>query len=206
MPELSKDLIALLGFLAPGFLMAWVFYAFTNFIKPAQFERIVQAVIFTVIVKVIVAIEEFFLVLIGTKWFALGQWSTDVELAAALITAVVLGLIFSVAINRDWLHKLLRRVGGSQRSADLSEWGHIFSTYQQFVVLHLSEDRRIMGWPTVWPSSPESGHFFLTSAAWLGEEADVDLVNDEGIVVSVKDVKFVEFVKKGLKENEQSKT
>ena len=54
MPELSKDVVALLQYLAPGFIMAWVYYGLTSHAKPSQFERVVQALIFTVVLVVIV--------------------------------------------------------------------------------------------------------------------------------------------------------
>lgn len=43
MPEISKDVISLLQYLAPGFVLAWVYYGLTSQIKQSQFERIVQA-------------------------------------------------------------------------------------------------------------------------------------------------------------------
>ena len=39
------------------------------------------------------------------------------------------------------------------------------------------------------------GHFFVTNAAWLGEDEPIDLPSVEGILVSVADLEFVEFMK-----------
>ena len=42
MGETSKDVLALLTQLMPGFLTAWVVYGLTTYTKPPQFERVVQ--------------------------------------------------------------------------------------------------------------------------------------------------------------------
>jgi len=196
MPELSKDLVALLAYLAPGFLMAWVFYALTNHVRPTQFERVVQALIFTVIVKAVVTVIQWLLELFGKFVFAIGEWTPNVELVLSLLGALALGVLASVAVNRDWLHRLLRRCKLSERSGDPSEWGHVFTEHKKYVVLHLTDERRLFGWPKVWPSNPESGYFFLTNVSWLVDDnSSVDVPGDEGILINTKDVKFVEFVK-----------
>ena len=56
LPELSKNVVALLQYLAPGFLMAWVFFGMTSHNKPVQFERVVQVPVFTVFIQVAVSI------------------------------------------------------------------------------------------------------------------------------------------------------
>jgi len=48
MDSFAKDFVTLLQYLLPGFVAAWVFYSFTSFPKPSQFERVVQALIFTI--------------------------------------------------------------------------------------------------------------------------------------------------------------
>ena len=47
----SDELVRVFYNLLPGFLSAWIFYALTAHPKPSPFERIVQALIFTVIVR-----------------------------------------------------------------------------------------------------------------------------------------------------------
>ena len=54
MPEISKEVVSLLIFLMPGFLSAWVIYGLTSHTKPVQFERVVQALIYTVSIKAMV--------------------------------------------------------------------------------------------------------------------------------------------------------
>ncbi len=67
METFAKDFVALLQYLLPGFVTAWVFYSFTSFPKPSQFERVVQALIFTIFIQVFVFITKKLFLLLGTK-------------------------------------------------------------------------------------------------------------------------------------------
>lgn len=193
MPELAKDPVALLTFVLPGFLVAWVLYALTSLPRPAQFERVVQALVFTLFVKAFVVAEQWLLEGIG-KIYSLGPWNSNAELAASLSTALAFGLFGSWVANRDNLHGYLRRKGISQRSSRPSEWCDVFSKYPRFVTLHFNDDRRLYGWPEEWPSDPEKGHFFIALPIWTHEAQPKAMIGVEGILVNVADVLFVEFV------------
>ena len=47
----SSETVKILAFLLPGFVAAAVFYSLTSHPKPSQFERVVQALVFTAIVQ-----------------------------------------------------------------------------------------------------------------------------------------------------------
>lgn len=194
MPELSKEVVALLTYLLPGFLVAWIFFALTTHQKPNQLERVIQALIFTLIVRALVIVEKHALLAAGT-WVNLGAWNEDSELIASVFSAVILGFLVAWLTNTDKVHELLRRFKISQRSASPNEWCTVFGPREQFVVIELKDERRLYGWPKVWPSDPEKGHLFLTFASWLHGEKPVDLNEAEGVLISVKDVAHIEFVK-----------
>ncbi|OWO67359.1 hypothetical protein B2J67_20175, partial [Vibrio cholerae] len=59
MENLTNDVITILQYLLPGFVSAWVFYSLTSYPKPSQFERVVQALIFTIFIQAIVVVVEF---------------------------------------------------------------------------------------------------------------------------------------------------
>lgn len=195
MPELTKDVIALLSFLLPGFLVAWIFYAFTPHQKPTQFERVVQALLFTLLVSVLVSLQRVTLLSLG-QWYRLGTWDRDVELIASVLTATGLGFLATYLTNTDRLHIWLRRVGVSQRSSQPSEWCTVFADHETYVVLELKDGRRLYGWPQVWPSNFERGHIFITQPSWVHAEPQVELNTTDGILVPVAEVVNVEFVKR----------
>lgn len=140
MSELSPDVIAMLQYLVPGFIAAGIFYATTAHAKPSQFERMVQALILTVVVRAALVAEQAVAHSIG-RIFSMGSWTADSTLVASIVTALVLGLSVSIATNRDVVHRWLRRFGVTFRSAHPSEWFAVFSQRQRFVTLTLKVAR-----------------------------------------------------------------
>lgn len=195
MPELAKDTVALLTFLLPGFLVAWVIYALTSLPKPLQLERIIQALVFTLFVKAFVIVEKWLAEFMGLV-YSFGQWTTNSELVASLATALSIGLFGSWVANRDRLHSYLRRKGISQRSSRPSEWCDVFTNYQLPVTLHFKDERRLYGWPEEWPSDPDKGHFFIVFPVWTHDSKVQPMTGVEGMLIDVSDVRFVEFVKR----------
>lgn len=196
MEEISKDslvIIQYLQFLLPGFLVAWVYYGLTSHLKPTQFERIIQALIFTLVVQALVFGEKVGLTYVG-KWWSIRPWDIEATLIASLITALLSGLALSYISNTDRFHRYLRKKGISKRSGYPSEWCGVFSNYPRYAILHFKDGRRLYGWPEMWPSDPEKGHFFLVSPSWLDEEKQIDLSGVEGMLVNVTDIAWVELM------------
>ena len=114
----SSEVVSVLTFLLPGFVAAAVFYSLTSHPKPSAFDRVVQALIFTVVGQAIMAL-----------FFALGssaktdmQWLRNWEPALSVLIAVVLGLVASYASNRDTVHRILRHLGVTKETSYSSEW------------------------------------------------------------------------------------
>lgn len=201
METLPKEFIALLQYLLPGFVAAWVFYSFTSFPKPSQFERVVQALIFTIFVQVFVFIIRNGLFYIGDTW-PIFTWTEHSNLLWSIISAILIGILFSSFANSDKIHKKLRTWGITKETSYPSEWFGAFLKNITYVVLHLDGARRLYGWPIEWPSEPEKGHFVLVQASWLTEDGQVELTGVDSIMVDVKEVKMVEFMKKTWEEND----
>lgn len=194
MPEISAEVVSLINYLIPGFLAAWVFYGLTSHEKPSQFERIIQALIFTVVIKTIVLLGSKVALFLGHYW-RLGTWDSDTELIWSLITALVAGLGVSFLANKDILYNALRRCKFTNKSAHPNEWSDVLSKYPRYVVLHLEGERRLFGWPEVWPSNPKNGHFFIVYPSWLTEAEgceNYEIRGVEGVLVDVNQVQWVE--------------
>lgn len=202
MPEVSKDLIALLQYLLPGFLVAWIYFGMTSHQKPSQFERVVQALIFALFVHFFVNGVRAIALWLG-KWKNVGQWDNESELFASLIIAIALGAFFSYLINSDRLHSILRKFNLSSRSGHPSEWCTAFDTKKTWIVVHMKDERRLYGWPHIWPSDPSKGHLLITHGSWLDSEPEKTTLENEThsqddrelqILVDVIDVKWIEFI------------
>lgn len=195
MGETSKDVLALLTQLMPGFLTAWVVYGLTTYTKPSQFERVVQALIYSFIVNALVAVVEKPLLWVG-KVAQVGVWDKTAELITSTIVALALGLVLSYYMRNDAFFRFARQLKLTSRTPFPSEWYGAFARRPRYVVLHLTGSRRISGYPSEWPTEPTIGHFRLTNAAWIDDQnKEMPLEADESILIEAKQVEMVEFLK-----------
>jgi len=100
MDDFGQKLIVLLQYLLPGFFAAWVYYGLTSFAKPSQFERVVQALIFTLLVQALAFIMKLLLLSTG-KWWPVFAWTDKSDLALSIVSGFVLGTVFAAFANND---------------------------------------------------------------------------------------------------------
>lgn len=194
MSDLSQELIAVLQFLLPGLFAAWVYYGLTSYSEPSEFERVVQALIFTLLVQAVAYPLQALLLWLG-QWYSISPWGKGSELALSVICGFIVGAIISYCANTDCFHKLLRKFSITNETSFPSEWFGAFQKHITYVVLHLSNGNRLYGWPKEWPSDPKEGHFLIEQASWLAENNEqTELTNVACILIPVSDVKFVEFM------------
>lgn len=206
MSNLSTEIVDLLRYLLPGFLTAWVFYGFTSYPKPSEFERVIQALIFNLFVQAMSYCSQGCCLLVG-NFYSFGNWNVHSDLFNALICATILGFLFAYFCNTDKFHAAVRKLGVTKETAYPSEWFGVFCKNSTYVVLHLLDERRIYGWPTNWPSEPTKGHFSLEQASWLtdnGKEQPLSGVCT--ILIRAEDVRMVEFMKTSMEYQNGSKS
>lgn len=190
--ELSQEAIAVLLYLMPGFLAAWIFYGLTSHPKPSQFERVVQALIFTFVVHTLVTLARLLFEWIG-GFYSVGYWSPPSETAFSGLLAISMGAALAYGANTDKVHEWLRSKGFTTRTSHPSEWYCVLSKSPKFVILHLTDERRLYGWPKEWPIERDRGQFYMQLPTWINEDgAQIDLPQLDGILVDVKDVRWVE--------------
>ncbi len=185
MDGIAKDTIAILQYLLPGFLAAWVFYGFTSYSKPSQFERVIQALIFTVPINALVYSEKLLLFTIGERW-RIGQWSEESDLISSALNALIIGILISYYANNDRFHAFWRKIGVSTEPTFPTEWIGVFRKNTTYVVLHLKDDRRLFGWPEVWPANAGNGHFDMQYASWIVDGKNYELPRVKSIMISAE--------------------
>ena len=206
MEEATKNIVELLQFLLPGFVMSWVFYGLTSHPKPSQFERTVEALIFTMFVQAAAALEEELFLWVGAKWASLGPWDAAAELTAPVVSGVGLGVLFAWLSHTDYCHAAARALRITSRASFPCEWFHAFVGTHRYVILHMKDERRLLGWPEVWPSDPARGHFVLVRASWEPTSDNPNYMPAEEIdriLVNVEDVRWVEFKPKEISHEQQ---
>ena len=193
-PELAKNFILLITYLLPGFLAAWVFYGLTSHPKPSQFERVVQALIFTFIIQTLIPPSRWLLEQIGSV-VTVRPWDGTSEGLTSLVLAVLFGSVLAYLTNTDTIHKWLRQKGFTTRTSHPSEWYSVLSEKVMFVILHLHDGRRLYGWPKEWPVESDRGQFYIMLPSWIQPDGkQIELSQLDGVLVSAKDVKWIEFI------------
>lgn len=191
----TKAIVDVLTFLLPGFIAAALVFSLTPAPRPIPFERVIQALIFTIIIQVCVNGTRAVLLWAGSHRVALGAWSDNVALVWSVAFAVFLGLFFVWASNTDKIHAFLRRTGITHQTSFASEWYGALSQNRGYVVLHLKGERRLFGWPEEWPSTADAGHFVVAQAEWLGDDgARTELRGVQRILVKAQDVEMIELM------------
>lgn len=204
MENFAQGFVALLQYLLPGFLAAWVFYGLTSHPKPSQFERVVQALIFTLVVQAVTYG-------LGEALHA-GGWAvstagldTGSGVATSVVSAFVVGAVFAFGANSDLAHRGCRKIGITRETAYPSEWFGAFLKNVTYIVLHFHDERRLYGWPIEWPSEPKQGHFVIQQPSWLTDNGEEPVTGVESILVDVEDVMWVEFMAKSWEQSNGQK-
>ena len=194
----SSEAVSVLTFLLPGFVAAAVFHSLTSYPKPKEFDRVVQALIFTIIAQAIVQGIQGMARLVKSEI----SWIAEFEILVSVCIAVAVAIVVVYLSNHDTLHGLLRRLGVTKETAYPSEW---YSTFYRnsdcYVILHLQGQRRLYGWPEEWPSLPDQGHFRIAEGEWLVEDKRILAEGVVAIVIPAKEVEMVEFIRSESSDN-----
>ena len=195
----TAELVGVLTFLLPGFVGAAVFYALTSHPRPGEFDRVVQALVFTTVAQALTW---------AARWLAELRWPTyewpaGLELSVAVAGAVALALIAATVSNHDAAHRLLRRIGVTRETSYPSGWYSAFAENpERYVILHLKDDRRLYGWPIEWPGSSAIGYFRIIEAQWLNDDRNGDAMTETvEILVPADAVDMVQFLRGAAPEN-----
>ncbi|NMX94289.1 MULTISPECIES: DUF6338 family protein [unclassified Pseudomonas] len=195
MEEVSTQAVTLLQALLPGFITTMIFYWLAQAPKPSQFERIVQALICSGIIKLIVEGLMMAFLWLG-HWWSIGTWSATVETTWSMGLAIAIGLLLAWCAFHDTLYSWARSRGLTSRSSALiAEYEFSFLRYRdRAIVLNLLDGRRLLGFPKTWPSDPLTGHFLIESPHWLVEEEMRPCSGISVILIANSDVQWVEFL------------
>ncbi len=191
---LSQNLTLIFQFL-PGFITAAIFYALTAHPKTTEFERVIQALIFTVVLKALLLPIRWIFLLVG-KLVAIGQWTPDADLAWMTLLAFPLGMLFAWFANTDKGHTWARAHGLTTRTSYPSEWYGAFTrSGQRWIILHMKEGRRLYGWPEEWPDQADKGHFVIDQPEWvLDDGSQIPVHQTSRFLIASCEVERVEFL------------
>ncbi len=148
---------------------------------------VVQALMFTMVVQGIGLAAQ------------VDDWAKPFELLLVVGIALIIGVVAAWMSNYDLPHRWLRRIKLTGETSHSSEWYSAFTYNQGYVVLHLTGNRRLYGWPEEWPSDPANGHFRMVDVEWLRSEPTCVESQDvaKEMLIPVREVEMVEFMGTG---------
>lgn len=190
-------LVMLLQGLLPGFVTTIVFYWLAEAPKPSQFERVVQALICSGLIKLFVEGLMNLFLWIG-QWWSISNWTSTVEALWSFSLAAAIGLMLAWFALNDKLYAFARTLKLTSRGSTLiQEWSWAFLEYRErFIVLNLLDGRRLMGFPRVWPSDPVKGFFIIEDPFWLEGKSMRSYDGVTSVIISNADILWVEFLNK----------
>jgi len=196
MNVVSTEIIAVLQYLIPGLIASKILESLLPTEEKKEFTQLIESLIYTVIINVIVKLVKYTAILIGSL-YSFGTWNDNFEIILSIIIAIMFSAFFSYVLNNDVIHSFLRNRSITRETSYIKGWYGAFSEHNShYIVLHLKDERRIMGLPSEWPTKPEEGIFQLKNADWLLEKNKViSLTSVDTILIKAQDVLFVEFVK-----------
>lgn len=165
--------------LVPGFIASWVFYGLTPIGKPDQLDRIINALIYSTLIKIVIFIYSKALFIIGENYFSLGVWSVEIDLLSSVILAFLFGIFLSYSTNHDNIHSILRKLKITMADSYPSQWYEEMIKNNSYVLLTLKDGRRVYGYPIEPAEAPDKGHFILSPYIWLTDNDDNDTVSLE---------------------------
>ena len=201
--SLSIETLNVLLLFFPGLLASVVLKVVLKRPDVDATQRLIEAILFTIVITVTVAalsdaplFARAITLADGTLGVAPGTWG-----AFALTTAlaVLLPLPVAAVLSRDGHMKLARRLGVTLQTSRQSIWEEVFiEEGERFIVAHLTDGRRLQGFPMYWSPDPADGFVFLDRPAWIvwnEAEARDEIVEtgQYGTLLHRSDTQFIEF-------------
>lgn len=189
----DNGIIQVLTFLLPGFVAAALYYFLISHPnpKPNEFGQIIHALVFTTIGQIAWIIVERLSPISG-------EWGVPISVTGAVAAAIILVGVS----NNDLAHRFFRWLRFTKGSS-YSVWYSTFSrNTDSYVVLHLTHNRQLYGWPSEWPTDPDDeGYIRIVEGEWLDEsrdpltaESDQDRAYLPTFLIPTKEVEMVEFI------------
>jgi hypothetical protein len=124
----------------------------------------------------------------------------DLSLANGLIIialSILLGVVTALVSNYDLLYKLSRALSLTHKSGRYSVWNDVFSEIRgKWIIVHLENGIRIMGWPRQYSADPEERCVFMAEAVYLGRSRKEDVrVKGPGVLITPQSrITLIEFL------------
>jgi hypothetical protein len=111
-----------------------------------------------------------------------------------MLLSVLLPLAWGYLLNNDLLTRILRFLKITSSTSRQNIWLDVFSEQKRYVIVTLSDGRRIFGWPMHYSSSPKDAYVYLYNPSWVNDDRTYTDMGVHGLfLVRKKYIDFIEF-------------
>jgi len=190
--DLAADTLGVFLLLVPGFVSSVILNAIVVRKPRPNLHDIIEALVFSFVIYVClvpffgidpVALE---MTADGNRTFyrpVVDAWFLVAMLGLGVLLAVGVG----ASIINDFHMALLRRLRITARTARDNTWLDIFIDQRRYVVVTLTDGRRLFGWPQYYSNDSEEGLIYLFEPAWIDDDGQYVDLGVHGILLTNKD-------------------
>ena len=114
-------------------------------------------------------------------------------LVPLVLVSIILPLFLGLLSTTDLHMKLLRGLRVTNKTARDTVWLDVFTEQKRYVIINLSDGRRVFGWPMYYSNEQEDGFVYLYNPAWLVEGNYIDLQIHGLFLVKKGNIDSIEF-------------
>ncbi len=183
----SLSVLGILLFLLPGFISAIVLRQIATRAKQSDFERLIEALVLSFILYL--TSIPFFGNTLPVSWHEeAGSFKVHLQWLQLLLLfaeAVLFSLMYGVALQHDWLHKVLRKCKITEKTSRISVWNDVLQDVARvYLLVEIKDGRRLLGYLTYYSDDVDQSSLFLEDAAWLTEEGQQVAVEGPGVLLT----------------------
>ncbi|DAB35886.1 MAG TPA: hypothetical protein CFH80_07760 [Sulfurospirillum cavolei] len=190
--NLTYDTINILLILIPGFISSIIFRQFHNKEKFDNYEKTIEALVFSVIIYIILILFD--------KWQPLAFKDGDIKippfinLLLTIIFMIVIPMLIGFILYKDWHMKLFRFMKLTNKTSRSTAWEDTFEEQKKFIIVHFKDGRRLSGTPMYYSNNEKGIYLYLHNPAWITAENEIiELPEVHGTLISKENIDFIEF-------------
>jgi hypothetical protein len=197
--NISTETLTIFVFLIPGFVSSLILNTVVVRSDKDQFSKIVEALVFSFIIYVIISIvnNDSPIHLKTTKIDKTITYSIAYNykiLIPVFTLSVLFPLVLGFFVVTDIHMIILRKIKITNKTSRDTAWLDVFTEQKRYIIVNLTDGRRIFGWPMYYSNSPEDGLLYLYDAAWINNDGEYVELDIHGLFLVKKDnMESIEF-------------
>ncbi len=194
MGDLSREAVEVAVTLLPGFLSVKV----KDFFRPPRelptSDMFLEVVAFSVANYVIASIV---LSLFNSRVGVFPESLVNLGLSS-----LVLGMASGIVVGNDLHYRWARWFKLTTRTGRDDVWQDALGDISgNWMLIHLADSRRVMGWARYYSDNGKSSSVFLKDASWVEDDDSMIPIEGEGVLVTeASQIRYVEFLGQGVDE------